>query len=166
MRRIDYPKVIKESEQDLLALEQRLRGKRTAVRVQMLRLLVSGKATTLLAAAPVLGYSSRQLQNWWRCYQAGGIQALLELRPRPGKQARLTEAAYAGLEAEMVAGNIATLKDAQAYLSQEWGIVYPSLNGIWLQFRKHRAKPKSGRRRHRRADVSAQEALKKTLAPE
>jgi transposase len=164
MRRIDYTRAIKESELELLALEQQLRGKRTAVRVQMLRLLKSRKVETVQAAAPVVGYSSRQLQNWWASYRAGGIEALLILKRRFGPQTRLTQAAYTGLEAEMKAGRVATLKDAQAYLSREWGIVYRSLHGIWLQLRKRGAKPKTGRRRHRKADVEAQQAFKKTSA--
>jgi transposase len=165
MRRIDYIQAIKESELELLALEQQLRGRRTAVRVQMLRLLKSRKVETVQAAAPIVGFSHRQLQNWWASYRAGGIEALLVVKRRPGGQTRLTEAAYTGLEGEMKAGRVATLKDAQAYLSREWGIVYRSLNGVWLQLRKRGAKPKTGRRRHRKANVEAQQTFKKTWAP-
>jgi transposase len=164
MRRTNYNQAIVESESRLLELEKELRGKRTAVRVIVLRLLKSGQVTSLVAVAPVVGYSSRQLQNWWASYRAGGIEALLEMKHSPGKKSRLTPEAYAGLETQMKAGAIATLKDARSYLSREWGIVYPSLNGVWLQLRKRRAKLKTGRRRHRKADIEAQEAFKKTLA--
>jgi hypothetical protein len=67
--------------------------------------------------------------------------------------------ALAGLEAVMATGAITTLVDAQRYLAEEWGIVYPSLNGVWVQLRKHRIKKKTGRRRHRRADAAAQAAF-------
>jgi len=40
--RIKYPKAIRESEEDLTKLEQRLRGQKPADRVRMLRLLKSG----------------------------------------------------------------------------------------------------------------------------
>jgi transposase len=138
MAQNDYASEIKESVGTLLVLEQQLAGKRTAIRVRMLRLLKSGEVKSLYAAAPVLGYRYRQLQYWWAWYREGGIDALLVLKPRPGKPSRMTQAAYAGLEAEMLAGNITTLKDAQDYLHNEWGITYRSLNGIWVQLRKHR----------------------------
>ena len=52
-------------------------------------------------------------------------------------------------------GQIATLKDAQTYLDERHGIVYPSLNGVWAQLRKHQIKLKTGRRRHALADAAA-----------
>ena len=60
----------------------------------------------------------------------------------------------------MAAGQIATLKDAQTYLAERHGIVYPSLNGVWSQLRKHQIKLKTGRRRHALADAAAQEAFR------
>ena len=59
----------------------------------------------------------------------------------------------------MAAGQIATLTDAQTYLAAHHGIVYPSLNGIGAQLRKHQIKLKTGRRRHALADAAAQEAF-------
>lgn len=161
--RIDYRQRISEGEEELLALEQQLRGRRTAVRVQVLRLLKSGQVRSLEAAAPLVGYSSRQLQKWWRQYRTGGIGAVLEMKPQLGRQSRMTDEAYAALSEEMIAGRIATLKDARRYLGEEQGIEYRSLNGVWRQLRKRGAKLKTGRRRHRRADEEKQEAFKKTL---
>ena len=60
----------------------------------------------------------------------------------------------------MVAGPIATLRDAQRYLAERHGIVYPSLNGVWQQPRKHKLKRKTDRRRHALADPEAQEAFR------
>jgi tRNA(fMet)-specific endonuclease VapC len=158
--RTAYPSVIGESEQELAAAERRLRGRPAAARVRMLRLLKTGAAPTLGACAPLLGDSPRQVARWWAAYRAGGLAALTRARPRPGKAARLTPAARAGLEGEMRAGRIATLADARRYLAERWGIAYASLNGVWWQLRKHKTKPKTGRRRHRQADAAAQEAFK------
>jgi hypothetical protein len=96
--RTAYPTVIRESEEERAALEQRLRG-------------------------------------------------------RPAAAAR------AGLEAEVRAGRIATPEDARRYLAEHRGLQYASLNGGWWQPRKHRIKPQTGRRRHRRADAAAREAF-------
>jgi hypothetical protein len=59
--RITYPKVIQESEEELTRLEQSLRGKKTADRVRMLRLLKSGAVKSLKECAPLVGYSVIQL---------------------------------------------------------------------------------------------------------
>lgn len=154
--RTDYPTVIGESVPELAALERGLRGRRTAVRVQALRLLKSGAARSLAACATLVGSSPRQLARWWATYRADGLAAMLQERPRPGKTPRLTAEALAGLETAMVAGEIATLKEAQAYLADHHDIVYGSLNGVWRQLRKHRMKLKTGRRRHAYADAEVQ----------
>jgi transposase len=160
--RIAYPSVIAESEEELAALERRPRGRPTAARVRMLRLLKAGAARSPGACAPLVGDSPRQRASWRGRYRAGGLAALAREPTRPGKASRLTPEALAGLEAEMRAGRIATLEDARRYLAERWGVAYASLNGVWWQLRKHKVKLKTGRRRHRRADAAAQEEFKKT----
>lgn len=48
-------RAITESREELLVLERQLRGRRTALRVQMLRLLKEGTVVTLKEVAPLLG---------------------------------------------------------------------------------------------------------------
>lgn len=158
--RIDYSQAIAESEQELSRLEHTLRGQPTAPRVRLLRLLKGGHVRSVRAAAPLLGYSQRQLQTWWAHYKRGGLAALTAVKRRPGKRSRLTPQAYQALEQQMAAGQIATLTAAQQYLAREWGIVYQSLNGVWRQVHQRRARPKTGRRRHRQADAKAQAEYK------
>lgn len=158
--RTAYPTVIRESEPELAAAERRLRGRPAAARVRMLRLLRAGDVTSLAACARLAGYSPRQVARWWAAYRAGGLAALTQERPRPGKASRLTAEALAGLEEQMRAGRIATLADARRYLAERWGVEYASLNGVWWQLRKHKIKLKTGRRRHRKADAAAQEAFR------
>lgn len=158
--RTDYPTVIAEDLTTLRRLERRLRGRPTAARVRALRLLKGGAARSLGACAELVGHSPRQVARWWATYRREGLAALLRERPRPGKASRLTADALDGLKAAMAAGRIATLKDAQRYLADEHGVVYPSLNGVWQQLRKHKIKLKSGRRRHELADAEAQEAFR------
>jgi putative transposase len=157
MPRIRYPDVITELMEDLAALERRLRGRPDQHRAQMLRLLKSGQASSLVAVARLIGYSERTVNRWWQRYQAGGLDALLARRPRRGPASRLTDDAWAGLEAAMRRGEVATLRDAQRYLRDAWQIEYPSLNGVWWQLRRRQARLKTGRRRHRRADARQQE---------
>ncbi len=158
--RTDYPSVITEDLTTLRRTERRVRGRPTAVRVQALRLLKSGTARSLEACAQLVGHSPRQVARWWALYQREGLDGLLREPTYPGRRPRLTPEALADLEAVMATGQIATLKDAQAYLAERHGIVYPSLNGVWLQLRKHKIKLKTGRRRHALADAAAQEAFR------
>jgi transposase len=163
--RTDYATVITETADELRAAEVRVRGERVAPRARMLVLLKTGTTPTLARCAEVLGFSPRGVARWWAAYRREGLAGLLVQRPRQGRRPRLTAPALAGLEAVMATGAIATLKDAQRYLAEEWGIVYPSLNGVWSQLHKHRIKLKTGRRRHQRADAAAQAAFKAGFRP-
>ena len=158
--RTDYPHVITDDLMTVRRTERRVRGRPTAVRVQAVRLLKSGVAHNLEACAALVGHSPRQVARWWACYRREGLEGLLREPRWPGKTPRLTPQALAALEEAMAAGQIATLKDAQAYLAEHHGIVYGSLNGVWQQLRKHKITLKSGRRRHVYADAEAQEAFR------
>lgn len=155
---IDYGERIAESVAELAEIGRRLRGRAGADRAKLLLALKSGRERSLRRAAALLGYSERQAQRWWAAYRSGGLAALLERRPREGRRERVGPAAWAALEAEMRAGRVARLREAQAFLRDRHGIAY-SLNGISLLFQRHRVKLKTGRRRHRKADVAAQAAF-------
>ena len=161
--RITYPKVIQESEEELTRLEQSLRGKKTADRVRMLRLLKSGAVKSLKECAPLVGYSVIQLTRWWERYRAEGLAGMLKQHKPVGKASRLTPEAWAGLLQAMRAGHIATMQEARNYLEREWGIRYKNGKSLWWLFKKHRVKCKTGRRRHKKANAEQQAAFKKTL---
>jgi transposase len=146
-------------------LEKRLRGRPIADRVKLLRLLKAGTIRSVRAAAPVLGYSERQLQRWWALYTTQGLDALVRCQPRPGRPEQVSPEAWAALAFELRAGRIAHLKEAQRYLREPWRMNYRSLNGLSQLFTRHKTKLKTGRRRHRQADPAAQAAFKKYLRP-
>jgi hypothetical protein len=62
-----------ESEEELTALEQRLRGQKAADRGRMLRLLKSATVKSLKDCVPPAGYSLSQLVRWWERYRAEGL---------------------------------------------------------------------------------------------
>lgn len=161
MPTVHYAQHITESVEELIRLEHELRSTPGEPRVRLLRLLKEGRVSTLVAAAPLVGYSLRQLQRWWHTYHAGGRAALVVTHPRPGRASQLTDEAWAGLEAAMTRGEIVTLTDAQRYLRETWSIEYRSLNGVWVQLHRRRARRKTGRRRHRQADQAKQDAYKR-----
>jgi transposase len=163
--RINYPKAIGESEEELMSLEQRLRGQKAADRVRMLRLLKSETAKSLKDCAPLVGYSAIQLTRWWERYRQAGLAELLKQQKPVGMASRMTGEAWAGLRVAMRKGEIATMQDARDYLEREWGIRYQNGKSLWWLFKKHRVKWKTGRRRHKKANAEQQAAFKKTSAP-
>src|ERR687885_2776620 len=159
---IDYSISITESVAELQARERAVRGKRAADRVKLLRLLKSGAARSVRQAAAMLGYSERQAQRWWASYARGGLPAVLDVGRPGGSRERITPEAWADLSAQMRAGAIGRLKDAQAYLQERWGIDY-CLDGVSKLFIRRKTKLKTGRRRYRQADAAAQAAFKKSV---
>jgi transposase len=160
---IDYRQAIGENAADLIKLERRYRGAGVGDRIKMLRLLKTEAYPSQRQLATALGYTERQLRRWWRLYVHGGLTALLHRAPPRGRPERLEAAALAALEAEMEAGRIGRLRDAQRFLAEQWGIHYHGVSGLSRLCQRHKIKLKTGRRRHRRADAEAQAAFKKTL---
>jgi transposase len=162
---IVYPQAIAETVAALQERELQVRGTPAAPRVQMLRLLKGGEATTLPQVAALIGYSPRHVQRWWQTYRTHGLAALARVYRPAGKPARLTEEAWAGLTAELEAGRIGGQEDARRYLEAHWDVVYRSVNGISYQFKQRKVKWKTGRRRHAKADADAQAAFQQTSPP-
>jgi transposase len=160
--RINYPKAIQESEEDLTELEQRLRGQKAADRVRMLRLLKSGTVKSMKECAPLVGYSVIQLTRWWERYRRAGLAELLKQQKPVGQACKVTTEAWEGLMTEMRKGHMATMEDARDYLERAWGIRYKNGKSLWWLFKKHRVKWKTGRRRHKKASAEQQVAFKKT----
>jgi transposase len=165
VRRTDYPTVITESVAALRARETAVRATPAAPRLQMLRLLKSGEATTLPQAAALIGFSARHVERWWQTYRSAGLVALEAVYHPAGKRAQLTEEAWTGLQRELEAGRIIGQEDARRYLADTWGVRYRSVNAISYQFKQRKVKWKTGRRRHARADATAQAAFSQTSAP-
>ncbi len=162
---ISYPRAIIESAEQLHDYGQRVRGTAAAPRVQMLRLLKSGEATNVPQVAALVGYSPRHIQRWWQTYRTAGLAALIRVYRPAGKPARLTDEAWAGLQAELEAGRIGGQEEARRYLAETWGVRYKSIHGISYQFKRRKVKWKTGRRRHAKADAAAQAAFKQTSPP-
>jgi transposase len=158
---IDYPTRIPQTEDELLAVERRLRHHPTAARLKLLRLLKTRAVRSLRAAAPLLGYSERQLQRWWNTYTTRDLEALCTPPARTGARERVHSDAVAALDRALRAGQIARLSEAQALLRERFGIVYHSINGLSQLFKRHKIKLKTGRRRHRQSAPAAQAGFKK-----
>ena len=154
---ITYPLLIQEDIAQLQAAERAARDKTRADRVRMLRFLKEGRVGGVSQAAEVLGYSVRTAQRWWQCYREGGLAGLLAPPQRRGMVERITPEAWEGLQAEMRAGHIGGLHEAQVYLRDTWHIVY-GIDAISKLFRRRKTKLKTGRPHHRKAASPAEQA--------
>jgi transposase len=157
----NYPELIEESEEQLLEREKRLRGSSLESRAKMLRLLKSGAYRSQLRLAKALGYDPRQLRRWWKTYKECGLEALLETKPRGGKDERVSEETLSVLEERMKEGETASLEEARRFLEESFGIRYKGVSGLSRLFKRHQIKLKTGRRRHREASEKEQAAFKK-----
>jgi transposase len=163
MPKILYPQVIKEDPQELKKLEKYHRYSHLFQRVRMLRLLKTGACRNLREAANALGYSWRQCQRWFASYKRGGLEELLKSRvDERGRQELLTPEAFEELQEAMKRGEIATIGQADEFLRQRHAIEYAHPDGVGQLLRRRKAKLKTGRPRHEKADSRKQEAFKKT----
>jgi transposase len=152
-----YALLIQEDVAQLHAAEKAARDKSRTDRVRLLRFLKEERARSIVQAAAALGYSVRTAERWWRCYCEGGLSALMAPPGRRGMAERITPEAWEGLQAEMRAGRIGGLHEAQAYLRDTWHIGY-GIDALSKLFQRHKTKLKTGRLRHRKAASPAEPA--------
>jgi transposase len=157
----NYPELIEEDEQRLLECERTLRGSALENRVKMLRLLKTGAYPSQLQLAKALGYHPRQIRRWWKTYKEGSLDALLKLKPRSGKNERISQQALSTLKERMKKGQISSLEDARRFLEEHFGIHYKGVSGLCRLFKRHKIKLKTGRPRHRQASEKEQANFKK-----
>jgi transposase len=166
MPKIHYSRVIEEDPQRLKELEKFHRYTHLFQSVRMLRLLKSEECANLGEAAEALGYSWRQCQRWFDSYQEGGLRELLKSRvSERGRRELVTQEAFEDLEEAMKRGEIATISEADRFLGERHGIFYAHPDGVGQLLRRRKAKLKTGRPRHEKADPDEKEAFKKTSPP-
>src|SRR3954470_16133473 len=148
MPKIDYPRVIKEDQEELEKLQKHHRYSHLFHRVKMLRLLKSGECSNLGQAAEALGYSWRQCQRWFATYQKGSLEELLLSRvDERGPKELVTQEAFQELEEAMKKGQIATIAQAHRFLLKR-GIDYAHPESVGALLRRRKVKLKTGRLRH------------------
>ena len=152
-----YPLLIQENVAQLQVAEKAARDKARADRLRLLRFLKEGRVASVSQAAEVLGYSVRTAQRWWQSYREGGLAALLAPPSQRGLKERITPEAWDGLQAEMRAGHIGGLHEAQFYLRDTWRIGY-GIDALSKLFRRRKTKLKTGRPHHRKTASPAEQA--------
>jgi transposase len=90
--------VITETVENLKQRLQREHDGRKKPRLQMLYLLAGRQAQTRLEVAQLLGVHRNTISHWLTIYEAGGLEALLEVYVPAGKPVSLSPAVLASLE--------------------------------------------------------------------
>src|SRR3954470_21026749 len=117
MPKIDYPRVIKEDQEELEKLQKRHRYSHLFHRVKMLRLLKLGECSNLGQAAEALGYSWRQCQRWFAAYKEGGLSELLVSRVHErGPKKVVNERGVQEAEGAIKGGQIGPNRQAHRFL--------------------------------------------------
>jgi transposase len=81
---------ILENPEELLRMMKSEKKGRFRDRLRMLWLLKSGEAKTITRAAELCGVSRLTAVEWFKRYEAGGIEELLLLKTVPGRKRRIS----------------------------------------------------------------------------
>lgn len=154
-----YSDLIKESGEELLCKQRSSSKVIVFQRLQMLRLLKSSRANTLVAAAPLVGATERSLQRWWKQYRQQGLQSLLEVAPT--RQSRLSQEQQQALMEQAGKGDFSTINEIVDWVEQSFGIHYTQV-GMWKLVKRLKIKKKTARPSHVLKDKKAAERFKKT----
>jgi transposase len=162
MGKVNYSEQIRESEDELLALERKQTRRLLRHWVRFFRLLKSGECRSQAEAGERIHLKLRQSQALWARYRKQGLEALL-VYPFKGHKERLTEAQKQGLLEKLQEDEVQTLEQGQQYL-EEHAHQHFSLSGVYYLFKRLKVKKKTGRPVHVHRDSAGAEAFKKKPA--
>jgi transposase len=157
---MEYSKKIKESLEELLELEQKQKQALLRDRVRFIRLLKAGQAPGQRFAGEQIGLKERQSQRLWHSYKNKGMAGLLAY-PYKGTFGKLSTTQISRLRSYLKTDSVDTLKQAQAYLQEAFGVDY-TIAGVSLLFKRLKIKLKTGRPTNIRQDQAEKQAFKKT----
>jgi len=156
----DYGKLIKESESELLQLEESIGEARWRDHVRFLRFLKSGRAKTLVSAAEMVGLKERQSRRLWARYKSEGLEPFGQ-NPYRGRIPRLAKEREDELIERLKQDDIGTLKQASDMIREEFQVELTE-QGVWMMFSRMGIKLKTGRPTNVRKDPEEEAAFKKT----
>jgi transposase len=153
---------ITESEATLKTLVQQQSSARQKERLQALYWLKSGQVSTRLELSSLLGRGESTLYRWLQRYQAGGLGALLDIKPSSGRPAMIGGDALSALKARLSEpSGFESYGAIQQWLQAEWGLEVPYKTVHQTVHYRLKAKLKVPRPRSRQSDEAQQQAYKK-----
>ncbi|MGH9879338.1 MAG: helix-turn-helix domain-containing protein, partial [Nitrososphaerales archaeon] len=128
--------------------------------IQMLYLLRSKQAKNRKEAARLLGVYRETIGDWLRKYERGGIEALLELKPRGGSESTLPKEVIAALKEKLAdPKGFSTYHEVQRWVEQSFGINTTYWVIYYTSTQVLGARPAVARRSH----VKKKKVMKKPL---
>ena len=161
-RCLDYRKAIKESEQQLLALERHQSHALLRDRMRFLRLLKSGACPSQAKAGKYIGLKVRASEKLWDKYAKEGVKGLLTY-PYKGSKGKLSEEQKQQLQQELCKDKIQSLQQARDGVEKDFGVHY-TIPGIHYVFERLRVKKKTGRPQYANKDYKGEKNFKKKIS--
>ena len=157
--KIDIP----DSEATLKSLLHHQPSVRHQERLQALYWLKSGQVSTRIELSKLLGRGESTIYRWLKLYRAGGLSALLEIKPKAGKPALIRGEALDKLKARLAEPTgFESYGAIQQWLSDECALDVPYKTVHKSVHYRLKAKLKVPRPRSRQTDEAQQQAYKKT----
>lgn len=156
---------VKESLDDLAEQLRQAKTPTAKERLQVLYWLKQENAPSISAIAKAVGKHRNTLQSWLSRYRAGGIEAMLEVKPLPGGVRVIPQWAEAALAKRLGDQNhgFASYGAVQQWLADTLGIE-AEYHAVYQMARyRLQAKLKAVRPQNNKQDHKQQEAFKKTL---
>jgi transposase len=160
-RCLDYRKAIKETEQQLVALERSQTKALLRDRIRFLRLLKSGACHTQAKAGEQIGLTLWGSQKLWAKYRSEGLKSLLAY-PYQGRKEKLSEAQKQELQEELSKDTTQSLEQACAYVERQNGVHY-TVSGMYYVLRRLKVKKKTARPVHHNKDNKGEKQFKKNV---
>jgi transposase len=157
---MNYEEIIKESIEQLQVHAKKQKKARYEKRYRFLILLKSGKAKTQKEAGELVGWKLRNSQKIWQLYQEQGLDGLAEPE-QMGGFGNLSSQEIARLLRYLDEFGFDSLKDAQKYISQSFGVSY-TIGGVSWLFQRLKVKLKTTRPSNANKDEELVVAYKKT----
>ncbi len=160
-RCLDYQKAIKESVEELSALERRQSKALVRDRIRFVRLLKSGACPSQATAGEQIGLKRRASEKLWSHYRHQGMEGLLAY-PYQGTKGKLSQEQLQLLEAELCTDSIQSRQQACHYVEREFGVPYTP-SGMDYVFKRLKVKKKTGRPQYNGKDHRGEKAFKKKV---
>lgn len=145
-RRLPEIKESLEKLRDRLRIEKRARIKQ---RIQVLYLLKTQRAHTILDIAQILAIHRATIGRWLRWYELGGLEKILEIRTKPNRQSLIKPVILEDLRKKLKEPEgFRSYREIYLWLREEYGldIAYRTVHQT-LRYRLG-AKPKVARTEH------------------
>ena len=158
MIKIDYPKQIKESVEELESRLKKERHPKVYRRLEILLWLKSGKVKTMKAACDLKGMNKSQGNKIWRKYREEGLESYLSMYKGIGRYSPIKDKKE--LQDRLSKEGFSTINEARLWILETYGISYTE-NGLGNFFRANKIKLKTGRSSHPKKDEKLRSAYKK-----